>query len=92
MNRGGIGGLLWNDEGDCLVAFSNSSTSCDVLRVEVLAILQGLKFTWDSGFRLVVCETDSLEAFLAVSSLEVHHRHSCLDLLHEIRLLVSSLG
>ncbi|MED6105976.1 hypothetical protein PIB30_000765 [Stylosanthes scabra] len=39
--------------------------SCIVLRAELFAIWRGLILTWDCGCRDVMCEIDSLDAFLA---------------------------
>ncbi|MED6161223.1 hypothetical protein PIB30_058685 [Stylosanthes scabra] len=40
-------------------------SSCTVLRAKLFAIWRGLILALDCGYRDVVCETDSLDAFLA---------------------------
>ena len=63
--------------------------SSDILRVEIFAIFQGLLFAWNRGFQNVICETDSLEAFRAITAYSVHPRHASGVLIREIHCLLT---
>lgn len=54
--RSGFGGLIRNDRGEWLAGFCGISTN---LHAELLAIVFGLNLAWNSGYRKVVCESDS---------------------------------
>ena len=70
------------------MGFSASTSSFNILRVELLAILYGLRFAVEGGFRKLICETDCLEAFLDITSTRVSQRHRCVVLIQEIKLVM----
>ena len=88
LSRAGVGGIIRDHSGSWIAGFSGFVTSCDILQVEILAILHGLAFAWRIGTRNLICETDSLEAFRAVTTPSFHPRHSCAAILHQVHLML----
>jgi ribonuclease HI len=74
-NSAGYGGLLRNRDGEFVWGFYGAAPLQNILFVEILAILNGLKLCWDRGFRKVLCCSDSLLSVnLIKHGLTVHHR------------------
>ncbi|CAN1831416.1 Putative ribonuclease H protein At1g65750 [Linum perenne] len=71
------GGLLRNEVGHCLMAFSANLGNCSITRAEMRGAIIGLKIAWDLGFRRVELQLDSATA-IALFSEEgnVTHHHS----------------
>ena len=59
--------------------------SIDVLNVELQAILSGLKLAWETGNRVICCETDSYEAYCILSTTNSANRDGVGALCQEIR-------
>ena len=89
LGRGGVGGIIRNNSSEWITGFSASVDSCNVLHTEILAILRGLDFAWGHGFRNIVCETDSLEAYFEVTASSTSPRHSSFHLIKEIQILLT---
>ncbi|CAN1781429.1 Putative ribonuclease H protein At1g65750 [Linum perenne] len=74
--RGTAGGLLRDHTGKCLFAFSMNLGCCSITRVEMHGALEGLRRTWEAGFRKVVLQMDSLNAIALLSAEdESTHQH-----------------
>ena len=58
----GVGGVLHDHARIWVEGFVNSIPNGDYVKVELLAIKEGLSATWNYGFWDVVCETDDREA------------------------------
>lgn len=58
----GFGGLLRTSEGEWRGHFFGSIGVSDNTRAELATLFFGLKFTWDSGERHLICYSDSLLA------------------------------
>ena len=89
LNCASFGGIIRDHCGSWIASFSGFVASCDILKVEILAILHGLAFAWRVRSKNLVCETDSLEAFCVVTAPSIHLRHSYAAILHQIRLMLN---
>lgn len=61
------GGLIRNPDGLCLGAFLYRVGNDTALISELCAIFQGLTLSWNSGYRHVQVETDSLSAYTKIT-------------------------
>ncbi|XP_019447242.1 PREDICTED: uncharacterized protein LOC109350462 [Lupinus angustifolius] len=59
LGRSRFGGLIRNNAGEWISSFTGFYGFSTNLHVELLAIFHGLKLVWDSGFKNVICESDS---------------------------------
>lgn len=74
---GGFGGLARNPDGGWLFGFSGHIGLFDVLKAELLGILNGLKIAWDRGFRDIICYTDSMNAMQLIKEQQADfHRYA----------------
>ena len=89
LNRSGVGGVLRDTNGIWVGGFSCVTSNCDVLHNELYAILHGLSFAWEKGYKEVICESDSLQAIKIVEASIDMHRHPCRRLLLEIQQLLA---
>ncbi|MED6192359.1 hypothetical protein PIB30_009438 [Stylosanthes scabra] len=71
--------------GDCVRGCFSSVHEIVILRCELLAISHGLLLAWDSGYREVICETNSLEAFSLINNDYVSPASDHYDLLLMIK-------
>ncbi|CAN1162601.1 Putative ribonuclease H protein At1g65750 [Linum perenne] len=75
--KASAGGVLRNSEGKCLLAFSMNLGSCSITRAEMRGAIEGLKRTWNAGFRRVVLKMDSKAAISLLTSADMStHQHS----------------
>ncbi|KAK7243459.1 hypothetical protein RIF29_38256 [Crotalaria pallida] len=58
----GLGGVFRSEDGDWLCGFSGHIGFTNNLHMEILAILQGLRLPKSLHIRLLVCQSDSMEA------------------------------
>ncbi|CAN1800931.1 Putative ribonuclease H protein At1g65750 [Linum perenne] len=65
------GGLLRDDQGRCLLAFTMNLGTCSITRAELRGAIEGLQRTWDGGYRKVQLFMDSMAAISLLK--EVHH-------------------
>ncbi|CAN1165414.1 Putative ribonuclease H protein At1g65750 [Linum perenne] len=80
--RATAGGLLRNEAGYCLMAFSANLGICSITRAEMRGAIIGLKIVWDLGFRRVEVQLDSAIAISLLSeegNVTHHHRSEVLD-------------
>jgi len=54
-DRSGFGGVHCDSDGTWLCGFSRFIGISDNLHAELLAIMHGLKLSWDKGHRNVIC-------------------------------------
>lgn len=64
--RSGYGGIICNSDGEWLVGFSGFCGIITNLNAELLTTDHGLKLAWFSGYREVVCESDSKTALTLI--------------------------
>ncbi|CAN1130257.1 Putative ribonuclease H protein At1g65750 [Linum perenne] len=75
--KASAGGVLRNSEGRCLLAFSMNLGSCSITRAEMRGAIEGLKRTWEAGFRRVVLKMDSKAVISLLTSADMStHQHS----------------
>ncbi|MED6200508.1 hypothetical protein PIB30_085808 [Stylosanthes scabra] len=67
----GFGCTARDSYGVWLRGCSGSLTESVILKAELFAIWRGLLLAWDNGYREVICETDSLDAFLLSTRFDV---------------------
>ncbi|CAN1147373.1 Putative ribonuclease H protein At1g65750 [Linum perenne] len=85
--RATAGGLLRNEVGHCLMAFSANLGNCSITRAEMRGAIIGLKIAWDLGFRRVELQLDSATAIALFSeegNVTHHHSSEVLDF-HELK-------
>ncbi|CAN1177215.1 Putative ribonuclease H protein At1g65750 [Linum perenne] len=76
-NSAAAGGLIQNEFGRCLNAFSINLGRCSITRAEFRGAMVGLEIAWDTEFRKVVARVDSLAVLNLTNSEEVPtHQHS----------------
>ncbi|CAN1782241.1 Putative ribonuclease H protein At1g65750 [Linum perenne] len=52
--KASAGGLLRDSEGRCILAFTMNLGTCSITRAEMRGAIEGLKRTWEAGFRRVM--------------------------------------
>ena len=88
VGQGGIGAVIRDHRGGWIAGLSGEVQCGEVVRVELLAMLHGLVLAQELGYRRVICETDSLEAFKLVTAASSPPRHSCYQILGDIKQLM----
>ncbi|CAN1781324.1 Putative ribonuclease H protein At1g65750 [Linum perenne] len=74
--RASAGGLLRDSEGKCLFAFTMNLGTCSITRAEMRGAIEGLKRTWEAGFKKVVLQMDLRAAISLLSSADsTDHQH-----------------
>jgi len=75
-NLGGFGGLIRDHIGSFLYGFFEKISRPCILHDEILSLYHGLKLCWDTGFKHVVCLSDStIVVDLIQKDLNVHHKY-----------------
>ncbi|CAN1241090.1 Putative ribonuclease H protein At1g65750, partial [Linum perenne] len=70
-------GLLRDEAGRCLFAFTMNLGSCSITRAESRGALEGLHRCWEAGFRNIILQLDSMAALsLLLCEAEVEHQHA----------------
>lgn len=78
-SRGGYGGCLRTFARRWIRGFFGFDTATDILCLELMAIFRGLVMAWDMGYRVVECQSDSLDAVnLALSPPIARHLYEAL--------------
>ncbi|PRQ32559.1 putative ribonuclease H-like domain-containing protein [Rosa chinensis] len=92
IQYGGTGGVLRNDQGDFIAAFSYRAESVlSPLHAELLALKYGLDFLHAMNVTKVVMETDCLVAVQAINS-STEDLSELGALIHDIKGLVGVVG
>ncbi|CAL0331035.1 unnamed protein product [Lupinus luteus] len=75
-SRLGFGGLIRNNLGEWISGFSGFCGIASNLHAGLLAIFHGLNLSWSSGFKAIICESDSqLALTLIAKGLDRFHPH-----------------
>ncbi|CAN1141200.1 Putative ribonuclease H protein At1g65750 [Linum perenne] len=62
--------------GKCLLAFSMNLGSCSITHAEMRGAIEGLRRTWDAGYRKVILRVDLLTAIsLLLNKDDTLHQH-----------------
>ncbi|CAN1169619.1 Putative ribonuclease H protein At1g65750 [Linum perenne] len=77
QGRAAAGGILRDNEGRGLLAYSTNLGICSITRAELRGALEGIKQAWDAGYRRVEIQTDSMAAMaiLTDNSARISHTH-----------------
>ncbi|CAN1786030.1 Putative ribonuclease H protein At1g65750 [Linum perenne] len=75
-----IGGLIRNDQGKFVHAFTANLGDCSITRAEICAIVQGMKLAWDLGIRKLLIQSDSTAAVAILLRDDTNHQHAILAL------------
>ncbi|CAN1816844.1 Putative ribonuclease H protein At1g65750 [Linum perenne] len=71
-----IGGLIRDDGGRFIRAFSANIGNCSITRAELSVIIQGLKLAWSIGIRKLLVQSDSRTAITLLHRAAVdNHEH-----------------
>ncbi|CAN1841739.1 Putative ribonuclease H protein At1g65750 [Linum perenne] len=83
-----IGGLIRDERGQLVRAFCANIGNCSITRVELKAIVEGLKIAWSLGIRKVAIQTDSRAAVsILQKGVGERHQHAALVAeFHELSL------
>ncbi|CAN1773878.1 Putative ribonuclease H protein At1g65750, partial [Linum perenne] len=73
-----IGGLIRNDQGRFIQAFTANMGDCTITRAEICAIVQGMKLAWDLGIRKLLIQLDSEAAVAILLREDTNHQHAIL--------------
>lgn len=85
--RAGFGGLVQTEDGVWQIGFCGFLGAVDVLKVELVAILQGLSIAWALGARKLITYSDSLMVVSLVSQ-EVNPLHKYALVISNIREMI----
>ncbi|KAJ1414561.1 Ribonuclease H-like superfamily [Sesbania bispinosa] len=77
----GIGGVLRDHEGRWVEGFSACFVGGDPLRVELLAMKEGIQLAWTKGITSLICETHSLEVVQSLDNYVESPLHPHKDIL-----------
>lgn len=84
----GVGGLVRNSSGEFLFGYYGSVGYSDIMHVEVVALLRGIKLCREAGYKVVVCYFDSMNTTKMVrEGVAIHHREA-----NEIQLIRNCLS
>ncbi|XP_057418881.1 uncharacterized protein LOC130713097 [Lotus japonicus] len=87
-SRGGLGGCFRSTEGKWMGGFFGYRDDACILHLELLGIHQGLTLAWERGYRVVECQSDSLDAVNLILSVPPS-RHLYASLIWDIKDLLS---
>ncbi|CAN1788669.1 Putative ribonuclease H protein At1g65750 [Linum perenne] len=73
-----IGGLLRDDGGRFISAFTGNIGDCSITRAELSAIVQGLKLAWSIGIRKIIVQSDLETAISLLHRAAAGHQHAAL--------------
>ncbi|CAN1153949.1 Putative ribonuclease H protein At1g65750 [Linum perenne] len=73
-----IGGLLRDDGGRFIQAFTANLGNCSITRAELSAIVQGLKLAWSIGIRKLIVQSDSRTAISILHNGASNHQHAAI--------------
>ncbi|CAN1164267.1 Putative ribonuclease H protein At1g65750 [Linum perenne] len=66
--KAAAGGLVRDANGKCLLAFTMNTGNCSVTRAELRGAVEGLRRSWNAGFRKVILQLDSRAAIAILTS------------------------
>ncbi|CAN1797949.1 Putative ribonuclease H protein At1g65750 [Linum perenne] len=71
-----IGGLIRNDQGKFVHAFTGNMGNCSITRAEICAIVQGMKLAWELGIRKLLIQSDSKAAIAILLREDTNHQQA----------------
>ncbi|CAN1133384.1 Putative ribonuclease H protein At1g65750 [Linum perenne] len=75
--RATAGGLIRDEAGHCVAAFTMNIGCCSITRAELRGAVMGLRTAWDLGFRKVELQVDSIAVLALVKNDEgPSHQHT----------------
>lgn len=74
----GCGGILRDQRGNLMFAFSHRLEACSVLELELWGVYPGISLAWGRGYRKLIVEVDSVEAIELLemgrsANISIHH-------------------
>ncbi|CAN1184265.1 Putative ribonuclease H protein At1g65750 [Linum perenne] len=76
-SKAAAGGLIRDELGRCLMAFSYNLGRCSITRAELRGAVHGLSIAWNLGYRRVLVQMDSAEAIAILEAKgEIDHQHA----------------
>ncbi|CAN1274277.1 Putative ribonuclease H protein At1g65750 [Linum perenne] len=78
QGRAAAGGIVRDNEGRGLLAYSMNLGICSITRAELRGALEGIKRAWEAGYRRVEIQSDSKAAIdiLTDNSAVISHSHA----------------
>ncbi|CAN1752414.1 Putative ribonuclease H protein At1g65750 [Linum perenne] len=73
-----IGGLIRDDGGRFIRAFTANIGDCSITRAELSAIVQGLRMAWSMGIRRIIVQSDSQTGISLLHREDTDHQHASL--------------
>ncbi|CAN1743093.1 Putative ribonuclease H protein At1g65750 [Linum perenne] len=82
QGRAAAGGILRDNNGNCILAYTMNLGICSITRAEIRGALEGVRRAWDYGVRRLEIQIDSqaVVALLRETSSDIAHSHA-LDVL-----------
>ncbi|CAN1148227.1 Putative ribonuclease H protein At1g65750 [Linum perenne] len=76
--KAAAGGLLRDNNGNCVLAYTMNLGTCSITRAEIRGALDGIRRAWDSGYRRLEIQIDSqaVVALLSETSSRITHSHA----------------
>ncbi|CAN1798785.1 Putative ribonuclease H protein At1g65750 [Linum perenne] len=76
LGKSTAGGLLRDNSGKCLFAFTMNLGFCSITRAELRGAIQGLQLAWEAGFKKVILRLDSQAAISILTNEDsTEHQH-----------------
>ncbi|CAN1743220.1 Putative ribonuclease H protein At1g65750 [Linum perenne] len=76
-SKAAAGGLIRDELGRCLMAFSYNLGRCSITRAELRGAVHGLSIAWNLGYRRVLVQMDSAAAIAILEAKgEIDHQHA----------------
>ncbi|CAN1166059.1 Putative ribonuclease H protein At1g65750 [Linum perenne] len=78
QGKAAAGGLLRDNNGTCVLAYTMNLGTCSITRAEIRGALEGIRRAWDAGYRRLEVQIDSqaVVALLSVTSSRITHSHA----------------
>ncbi|CAN1189368.1 Putative ribonuclease H protein At1g65750, partial [Linum perenne] len=73
-----IGGIVRDDGGRFIQAFTANIGDCSITRAELSAIIQGLKLAWAIGIKRIIVQSDSQTAVSILQREATYNQHATL--------------
>ncbi|CAN1141084.1 Putative ribonuclease H protein At1g65750 [Linum perenne] len=70
-HKAAAGGLLRDNEGYCIFAYTMNLGACSITRVEMRGAIQGLEYAWVKGYRKISLKMDLSAAIALLTNTEV---------------------
>ncbi|KAJ1383120.1 Ribonuclease H domain [Sesbania bispinosa] len=84
IEKYGRGGVVRNASKSCLGAFFGFVGMGDAFEAELRAVLEGLRFAWEKGWRKIVLESDAQEVVHVLQGITSLGCHNHFELIKEV--------